>query len=260
MLHRHAPGARVVDLTHGVAPHDVRAGAFTLWRAVPWLVPGVILAVVDPGAGPSRRAVALRAGPAVLVGPDNGLLLPAATRLGGPSEAVELDPAGSAAPPPAAPPVGVTDAARDLFAPAAGALAAGAALTDVGRPVDPATLTALAVPAPVADPAGRGVRAEVLWVDTFGNAQLNLTAADLDRLAPPAGAPVRLETGAADHRQAVTVRVVASYAEIGEDQFALVVDSYGLLSVSADRRPAGAALGLVAGRAVRLCREDGDRR
>ena len=267
VLHRHAPTARVVDLTHGIAAHDVRAGAFTLWRSVPWIVPhtappeaemkSVILAVVDPGVGTARRAVALRAGPAFLVGPDNGLLLPATARLGGPSEVVELDPGRITRHDAAG---GATFDGRDLFAPAAGALAAGAPLTDVGRPIDADTLVALEVPAPVAEAGADGrpsVGAEVLWVDTFGNAQLNLTAADLDRLAPPAGRPLRIgiEPG-----QEFTARVVGSYGEIAPDRFALVVDSYGLLSVCADRHPAASLLGLTPGRVVRLCRDDWDHR
>ena len=267
VLHRHAPAARVVDLTHGIAAHDVRAGAFTLWRSVPWIVPhaappeaemtGVILAVVDPGVGTARRPVALRAGPALLVGPDNGLLLPAAARLGGPSEVVELDRARIT---PLEAAGGATFDGRDLFAPAAGALAAGAALTDVGWPIGANSLVALDIPEPVTETGDDGrpaVRAEVLWVDTFGNAQLNLTAPDLDRLAPPAGRPVRI---AIEPAQDLTARVVGSYGDIAPDRFALVVDSYGLLSVCADRHPAAAALGLTPGRVIRLCRDDWDHR
>jgi S-adenosyl-L-methionine hydrolase (adenosine-forming) len=78
-----APAARVIDITHGIARHDIRAGALALRRALPYMPPGVHVAVVDPGVGGPRRGVALRAGDRLLVGPDNGLLLPAAQRFGG---------------------------------------------------------------------------------------------------------------------------------------------------------------------------------
>ncbi|HET7718313.1 MAG TPA: SAM-dependent chlorinase/fluorinase, partial [Acidimicrobiales bacterium] len=88
-----APHATVLDLTHEVPVHDVRAGALTLARSVQYLPPGVVLAVVDPGVGSDRRAVAVEVGDeqtAVLVGPDNGLLAPAVAMVGGARRAVSL--------------------------------------------------------------------------------------------------------------------------------------------------------------------------
>ncbi len=87
-----APGVGVVDVTHEVAPHDVRGGSLTLARAAQYLAPGVVLAVVDPGVGTARRAVAIEVGDgeAVFVGPDNGLLAPAVAMVGGATRAVEL--------------------------------------------------------------------------------------------------------------------------------------------------------------------------
>lgn len=244
VLARHAPAARVIDLTHHIPAHDVRAGALTLWRAAPWVTPGVILAVVDPGVGTARRAVAVRTERAVLVGPDNGLLLPATLRLGGATEVVEL--AGN----PDAP--GATFAGRDVFAPAA----ARAALTTpfgqiggLGTPVDPAGLAGEAVPAPVSEDGG--LRAEVLWVDHFGNAQINATPSEL-QAAGLDGGPVRLELESIT----LAVEVVRAYGDIGgPGRVALVVDSYGMLSICADGHPVATELGLRPGSPVRLRRE-----
>ncbi|HET6964602.1 MAG TPA: SAM-dependent chlorinase/fluorinase [Acidimicrobiales bacterium] len=235
VLSAHAPSAARIDVTHHIPAHDIQAGALTLWRAAPWLAPGVILGVVDPGVGTERRAVAIEVAEAgtVLVGPDTGLLLPAAHRLGPVTGAVELPPE------PTAP--GATFAGRDIFAPAAGRAAAGAPLQDLGEPLDPATLRGEAVPEPGLGKAGE-VDAQVLWVDHFGNAQLNATPAHTGT------GPLQVHS---PHREAL-LRVVPSYGAIAPDEVALVVDSYGYLSISAPRRSAAHLWGLHPGDAVRL--------
>lgn len=202
----------------------------------------MILAVVDPGVGTDRRAVAVEVAGAgaVLVGPDNGLLLPAITRLGEATAAVELAVDDSLVPPGA----GATFAGRDVFAPAAARVAAGQPVGSLGRPIDSGSLVGQPVPGPEALPGG-SVRAEVLWVDHFGNAQLNVAPADLglaagDLVDSTAGGTVGAN------------RVVRSYGEIGADEVALVVDSYGLLAFSCNRESAASRLGLVPGTAVRI--------
>jgi S-adenosylmethionine hydrolase len=231
----HAPQVAVVDLTHGIARHDIRAGALTLWRTAPWLVPGVILAVVDPGVGTARRAVALEVASAgaLLVGPDNGLLLPAATSLGTLSAAVELHPR------PIPTGRGATFAGRDLFAPAAARLAAGARLHSIGQPIDPASLAGEPIPGPQPNADGR-LRCEVLWIDRFGNAQLNARPSDLDPVAAAFGPVVTLTAG--HHRG--PARRASTYAELGPGEVGLVTDSYGLLSVSCRGASAAVRLGL----------------
>ncbi len=243
---RVAPGVTVIDVTHRVPAHDVRSGALTLWRAVPWLVPGVVLGVVDPGVGTARRPVALKvaAAGATLVGPDNGLLIPAAYRLGPITEAVEIVPDVELRPPGE---WGATFAGRDVFAPAAARSALGATLDRIGTAIDPASLVGEPVRRPTR--AGDVVHAEVLWVDGFGNAQLNATAADLPAPSP---ADVLVEVGAASW----AARLVGSYGDIAPDPVALVVDSYGHLSICCDRRSAAAAYGLVVGQSVRLSRSE----
>ena len=151
-----APDVRIIDLTHGIRRHAVTEGAAVLANALPYTPAGVHLAVVDPGVGSTRRAVALRVADddRVLVGPDNGLLWPAAQKLGGVVEAIDLELS-----PFRLEPVSATFHGRDLFAPVAARLAAGAAFAEAGEAIDPATLT-LAARERAADRqrAGRGPR------------------------------------------------------------------------------------------------------
>jgi S-adenosylmethionine hydrolase len=238
---RAAPSARVIDITHGIPPFDVRAGALALARAVQYVPPGVVLAVVDPGVGTDRRAVAVEVESGFLVGSDNGLLAPAVAMLGGASRVVSLtNPEYQLEAP------GATFAGRDIFAPAAGYLAAGTPLEDLGEPVDPATLVPGTVPLP-RDDEGRAA-GEVLWIDRFGNAQLNIDPGDLAALGVEPGGAVEIRCGH-DRR---TGRWVGSYAEAGPLELAVVVDSYGLVSLTLDRRPAAEELGLRAGSEVVL--------
>lgn len=232
-----APTAMVIDISHDVAAHDVRAGSLTLVRAVQYLADGVVLAVVDPGVGTARRAIAVEAGPMTFVGPDNGLLAPAVAMLGGARRAVELtnDEYHLSAP-------GTTFAGRDIFAPVAAQLANGVPLADVGAEIDPAGLVPGVIPLTRTD-AGV-IHAEVLWVDRFGNAQLNV---DPDELGPSSSA-VSLEFGG----NIRTAHRAQTYASIGTGSIGLVVDSYGMVSVCLDRRSAADELGLGAGVAVSL--------
>jgi S-adenosylmethionine hydrolase len=151
-----APRARLVDLTHEIAPRDVAAGALRLWQAAPFLPGGtVVLAVVDPGVGTSRRAVAVSAGALRCVGPDNGIFTYLLAR----------EPRWSAVEIELPPPVSSTFHGRDIFAPAAGMLCAGARLPRLGRSV--ADLVRL--PFPHVSVSVRGFQGEVLLADRFGN-------------------------------------------------------------------------------------------
>ena len=238
---RAAPSARIIDVTHGIPPFDVRAGALALARAVQYLPPGVVLAVVDPGVGSDRRAVAVEVETGFLVGPDNGLLAPAVAMLGGATRAVSLtNPEYQLEAP------GATFAGRDVFAPAAGYLAAGTPLEALGELVDPMALVPGMVPLP-RDEGGRAA-GEVLWVDRYGNAQLNIDPGDLAALGVEPGGPLEIRCGQ-DRR---TGRWVGSYAEANQYELAVVVDSYGLVSITRDRRAAAEELGLQPGSAVTL--------
>jgi S-adenosylmethionine hydrolase len=243
-----APHAEVVDLTHDIAPHDVRAGALCLARAAQYLCPGVVLAVVDPGVGTARRAVAVEVGggQSVLVGPDNGLLAPAVSMVGGADRAVSLTNPDYQLPAP-----GPTFAGRDVFAPAAAHLCNGVDLHELGEPVDPATL--LPGMLPVAHEDADGLACEVLWVDRYGNAQLNVGPDDLDGW----GDRVGLRWGDGESRTAVRAH---TYAGLGVGDIGLVVDSYGLVALAVPRGSAASLLGVAAGDELRLVRYGDDDR
>jgi S-adenosylmethionine hydrolase len=221
----------VIDLTHDIAPYDVRGASLALARSIQYVASGVVLAIVDPGVGTDRRAVAVEVGDGegVLLGPDNGLLAPAVAMAGGAGRAVVLDNPEFQLEAP-----GATFAGRDIFGPAAAHLCNGIDLADLGTAVDPISLLPGIVP--LSRPEGPGILAEVLWVDRFGNAQLNLGADDIDGW----GDRIRLRIGETV-RSAV---VVDAFGTLGPGQIGLVIDSYGLLAVCLDRRSAAEELGL----------------
>jgi S-adenosylmethionine hydrolase len=174
-----APDARILDLTHHVAKFAVRDGAFVLSRSVPYLPVGVHVAVVDPGVGTRRRPIAVRAARGdLLVGPDNGLLLPAARALGGVTAAHELANADLFLPD-----VSWTFHGRDIFAPVAAHLANGVALERVGPPLDTGELVDLRLPEVVARDGG--LDTAVLFIDTFGNARVAGGPEDLAAIGEP---------------------------------------------------------------------------
>jgi S-adenosylmethionine hydrolase len=249
-----APHVAVVDLTHGIAPFDVRAGALALARCISYVPAGVVLAVVDPGVGSSRRAIAIEVagGEGVLIGPDNGLLAPAVAIAGGAERAVELtNPEYHLIA------AGTTFAGRDIFAPAAAHLCNGVPLTDLGPEVDPGLLLPATVPLPRTEQVDGvdTVVAEVLWVDRFGNCQLNVGP---DDLPGDWGSDVELRyhthTTLADPSGQATRRAVraTSFSELRGGEAGLVLDSYGMLAVCLDQRSASEELGLGAGDQVTL--------
>ena len=235
-----APAVSVIDITHDIPAHDIRAGSLALVRSVQYLADGVVLAVVDPGVGTSRKAIAVEAGErgeAIFVGPDNGLLAPAVAMLGGARRAVLLNNTEHhlAAP-------GPTFAGRDIFAPVAARQCAGVPFDDFGEPIDPAGLTPGMLPLTRVEEGV--IHGEVLWVDRFGNAQLNVDPSEIDDL----GDVVTIGFGTNTR----TAHRATTYADIRTGSIGLVVDSYGLVSVALDRRSASAELGLGTGAAVRI--------
>lgn len=235
-----APGVTVIDLTHDLDPHDVRAGGLTLARSAQYLAPGVVLGVVDPGVGGDRRAVGIEVGEgqSVLVGPDNGLFAPAVAMVGGAGRAVSLtnDDYHLESP-------GPTFAGRDIFAPAVAHLCTGVDLYELGDPIDAASL--LPGVLPITREEDGNLICDVLWVDRFGNAQLNVDPEEIETWGP------RLRLRYGDNRNRVGIRA-ATYSDVKPGQVGLVVDSYGLLSITVDRGSAAAELALHAGDEITL--------
>lgn len=240
-----APHVTVIDLTHEIPAYDVRAGSLTLGRATQYLCPGVVLAVVDPGVGTARRGIAVEVGggQSYLVGPDNGLLASAVAMCGGATAVVELTSTEHQLPAP-----GATFAGRDVFAPAAAHLCNGVPLDDLGPRLDPITLWPGLVPLPREEDGA--LVAEVLWVDHYGNAQLNVGPDEVEHLGPR----VQLRWGD-DSRTAVRS---TTFEGIDDGGIGLVTDSYGMLAVCMGKRSAADELGLPVGTEVRLLEPGAD--
>ena len=242
VIARICPAARVIDLTHGVGRHDVRAGALILEGALPYLPVGVHLGVVDPDVGAERRAVALRLGDErILVGPDNGLLSLAAARGGGVVEAVDIAHSRFRLEP-----VSATFHGRDIFAPVAARLAAGAALAEAGAPFDADGLVALALPEP--ELGDGGVLAHALYVDRFGNIGLNVGHEDLARFGFKLGRPVSVAAAAREWR----ANYVRTFADVAPGDLLVYEDAYRRLSVAVSHGNAAARLGAGVGDELRI--------
>jgi S-adenosyl-L-methionine hydrolase (adenosine-forming) len=238
VIARRCPDARVIDLTHAIPPYDVRDGAAILAAAMPYLPAGVHLAIVDPGVGAggeqARRAVALRAvgQEHLLVGPDNGLLMPAAGRLGGVSEAVDIGDS-----PERLEPVSRTFHGRDIFAPVAAALAAGAALAEVGDPIAPDGLRRIAqTHAQTSDGA---LTTHVLRADTFGNLILDARAEDLASLTAKPGDNLNVAHAGRTH----VARYAGAFADVAPGELLLYEDAQWMLALAVNRGSAAQRLG-----------------
>jgi S-adenosyl-L-methionine hydrolase (adenosine-forming) len=244
VIARIAPQARVIDLSHGIARHDVARGAAILADALAYAPAGIHLAVVDPGVGTDRRAVAVAAadGERHFVGPDNGLLWLALAACGGAAAAVDL-----AESPVRLEPVSATFHGRDLFAPVAAHLALGEPLESLGSPFDPAALTALERGTPRVE-RGTGLEAEVGHVDAFGNVALAATATDADDAGIGPGARVLIR--APRHSDEAVYALTFADAEPGT--LVLFVDSARSLALAVNRGDAAGRLGLEPGDRVEL--------
>ena len=217
---RIAPDVRVLDITHGVARGDVRAGALALLRAVQYLPDGVVLAVVDPGVGTARRAIAAQTDRGFFIGPDNGLLAPAVAMVGGARRIVSLE-----APEFRIPSGGDTLDGRDVFAPAAAVLADGQAdIGDLGPDLPPESIEPLLLP--LVEREEHAVSGLVWWVDTYGNAQTNVSPEDLEHLGLRPGDRVEVRIGATRH----DLPWRTTYGE--GDEPIIHVDSHGLIAIA----------------------------
>jgi S-adenosylmethionine hydrolase len=240
--------ARIIDITHGIPAWDVRAGALALAAALPYLPAGVHLAVVDPGVGAAgeraRRAVALRTAAAgrLLVGPDNGLLMLAAERLGGVTEGVDITHS-----PERAASMSRTFDGRDLFAPVAAALAGGKALAQVGDELAVAGLERLQMP--VARISGGALLAHVLHSDRFGNLILDADAEQLSVLGARAGSELAVRHNGRTH----AARLVGAFADVPDGELLLYEDAQGMLALAVNQGSAAQLLGAARDDELLLC-------
>jgi S-adenosylmethionine hydrolase len=216
VIARITPDVTVIDLTHGIARHDVAGGALVLAATLPYTPAGVHLGVVDPGVGSPRRALAVRVAreERILVGPDNGLLWPAIERFGGPVEAVDVSLSSFRLEP-----ISATFHGRDIFAPVAANLARGAVLREAGESVDPSRLERLERP-PARLEAGV-VSARVVRIDRFGNAILGLAETDVHGTGLMLGHEITIEA-ASGSREAIYAR---AFAEVPEGKPLVYLDS-----------------------------------
>jgi S-adenosyl-L-methionine hydrolase (adenosine-forming) len=249
VIARGCPDARVIDLTHEIPPQDVHSGALVLASSIEYLPDGAVhLAVVDPGVGTARRAIAVlaRSG-ARFVGPDNGLLEPALTASGGVAEAVDIgrSPFGLAG-------VSATFQGRDLFAPVAAALAAGRAVSDVGEPIEPASLVALERTR--ASREDRTLVAHVQYIDQFGNLQLDADARDIAWVT--GAGPVEVSSTAWD-RPALAISHGVTFADVATGELILYEDAHRRPAIAVNRGSAAERLGLGVGDELRIAPAEG---
>jgi S-adenosylmethionine hydrolase len=236
-----APRSPIVDVTHSVPKFDVVRGAETMRHATQYMPEdAVYLAVVDPGDKTKRRALAaeVRSG-AYLVGPDNGLLLPAADALGGIVRAVHLTSSRHHVQP-----VSNTFHGRDVFSPVAAYLAAGASLDDLGEQILPESMISIDFPGFRWEPGG-GIAAEIIDIDRFGNARLSVMQEDLNL-----GYGTHLEVGVRD--EVMEARYVETFGASETGDLVLVPDSHWRLSLAVNKGNAARALQLSVGDEVSL--------
>jgi S-adenosylmethionine hydrolase len=241
VMKRIAPDAHIIDITHGIPPQAILQGALVLANTIGFMPVGVHLAIVDPGVGGPRRPLVLRDEESrIYVGPDNGLLLPAASRMGI-TAAHEL-----ANPDFALDTISRTFHGRDLFSPAAAHLARGIALEELGPPIDPESLVRLDLPELVI--ADGAITATFLYLDSFGNIALNLTRDDVDGLGILSGTRVELELEG-ERYYAVMAR---TFADARAGDVILYEDSYKNMSLAISRGSAARMLHATPGQEIRI--------
>ncbi len=236
-----APEAHIIDITHMVPPGDIRRGAAVLAQTVRYLPPAVHVAVVDPGVGTVRRAVAIAAGGSVFVGPDNGLLSWAVAAAGGATQAVGLTNRALWLDT-----VTATFHGRDIFMPVAAHLAAGTPLTRAGDAIDVASLVTL--PSPESRVRDGSAEAEVVTVDRFGNVQLSVTGPDAARAGLVPGRPATLAWSGNER----TVAFATTFGEVAPGELVGYQDSAGYIAIAVNGGSAAQLLGLRPGTRVTL--------
>jgi S-adenosylmethionine hydrolase len=237
-----APDLRMTDITHLIPPGDIKRGAVVLAQAVPYFPPSVHVAVVDPGVGTTRRAVAVAAGGSLFLGPDNGLLMEAVALAGGATRAVELTNRTLWR----ATEIPATFHGRDIFLPAAAWLATGVPLDRAGEKIDVASLVTLPRPGYLVT---RGeARGEVVTVDRFGNAQLSLPGSAADEAGFGPGTIITITW---DGHQS-TAPFATTFGDVEPGGLVCYRDSSGAIAIAVAGGHAAGRLGLRPGTTMTL--------
>jgi S-adenosyl-L-methionine hydrolase (adenosine-forming) len=236
-----APDARVIDITHGIPPQAILQGALVLRSTMKYMPVGVHLAVVDPGVGGHRRAIAVStADGRSFVGPDNGLVMLAADELVVEAAHELVDERFRL------PDVSRTFHARDVFAPAAAHLAAGVAIDELGPAIDPSELVRIDVPAPSVGKSQ--ISATVVGVDRFGNVATNLQDTHVTSLGVARGD--RVEVRLTFERYYATL--ADTFADAAAGELILYEDSYGLVTLAISNGNAARLTGVSVGDELRI--------
>jgi S-adenosylmethionine hydrolase len=241
VMARIAPEARVIDITHGIPPQAILQGALVLRSTVHYMPVGIHLAVVDPGVGGHRRAIAVRTTDGrVFVGPDNGLLMLAVDELGIAAAHELTDERYRLRN------VSRTFHARDVFAPAAAHLAAGVAIDELGPAIDASELVRIDVPAPSVGKSQ--ISATVIGIDRFGNVATNMRDEHVGALGVARGD--RVEVRLTFERYYATL--ADTFADAAPGELILYEDSYGLVTLAISNGNAARLTGVAVGDELRI--------
>jgi len=242
------PEALIVDITHEIDKYNIRHGALMLWCALPYLPIGAHMAVVDPGVGTTRRPIAIETARGdLLVGPDNGLLIPGAERLGGIMRVHLIDSIQYRLPV-----LTSTFHGRDLFAPAAAHLALGVPLEAIGPEIDASELVQIDWPPVVL--RKDELESTVIYTDTFGNLKLTGVTADLLDALDGLQHGDELEVRFGGRKKALTMPWAPTFGDVPAGGHLVYEDSYGRLCIAQNQGSAAESLSIAEGTSVTVRR------
>ena len=221
VINRIDPDLRINDISHDIPPQNIKYGSLLLMRAIQYIPPGVLLAVVDPGVGTERKPVAIQTEWGIMVGPDNGLLNLACATVGGAKKAYLLENEDWIIPS-----EGNTFHARDIFSPfAAGLASSQLSIEQCGEEVDLMNLQQYLIP--LTEKNDNEVKGEVMWIDHYGNCQTNISPEELSDLGKNIGDVVSLNI----KNQEIKTTWVGNYQGDGVNEVGIVTDSWGMISI-----------------------------
>ena len=247
MVYSIAPNTRVIHLMHGIPGFDLIAAARTM-ETLYYFPTGTHVCVCDPGVGTKRRAIIIKTGRGdYLVGPDNGLFIPATRLLGGISSVHEITSRKYMREP-----VSHIFHGRDIFAPAAAHLSIGVSIDKFGPEIDPAELT----PAPYMEAKilESSIEATIIQINGFGSLHLNIQHAGWDSLNIALGAKVKLQIPKTDSHpaQEIVVRHCQTFGEVAEGENLIMKDDYGRVEIAKNLGSINSELGLNIGDEIKV--------